>query len=74
MNAEQKFLHHHIAELPFTEGLKTVLHFHQIQTLQQLLNYTVADWHKTFPGFTYHHQHEIVEFLKSNNLLDYLRE
>ncbi|MBA3675758.1 MAG: hypothetical protein H0W75_12530 [Chitinophagaceae bacterium] len=63
-----------IKDLPFTGNLKDVLAQNNINTVKDLLNLSVPTWHKNFPGFTYHHQHELISFLQESNLMEFLKE
>jgi hypothetical protein len=71
---QEELLQQKIADLPFTENLKQILHFQKLATLQDVLNIETYNWHKKFPGFTYHHQHEIVSYLQQNDLTEFLKE
>ena len=73
-NNNEKLLHQTIQVLPFTVELKNVLLTNNIGKLEELLNNEVHTWHKNIPGFTYHHQHEIVSYLDKNDLINFLKE
>jgi hypothetical protein len=74
MNNHLNLLKQKIEDLPFSPRLKTILAAQNLLTLQHLLQIEVYNWHKTIPGFTYHHQQEILNFLQENNLTDHLKE
>jgi hypothetical protein len=62
-----------IADLPFSDDLKTILAAQNLVTLKDLLNLEVNQWHQ-FPGFNYHKQHEIVQYLTHQDLMSFLKE
>lgn len=70
----QELLLQSIEGLPFTRDLKNILHFQKLEALKDVLNIETYNWHKNFPGFTYHHQHEIVSYLQKNDLTEFLKE
>ena len=74
MSSKHEALSKKVADLPFSEDLKQILHFQKLETLQDLLDIETYNWHKNFPGFTYHHQHEIISYLQQNNLEEFLKE
>jgi len=74
MGNNEKPLLQKIEDLPLSEDLKNILRKNKIIDLEQLLNIKVFNWHKNFPEFTYHHQHEIVSYMQQNNLMEYLNE
>jgi hypothetical protein len=71
---QQELLNQKITDLPFSDDLKNLLHFNKLETLKDVLDIELHNWHKKFPGFTMHHQHEIVSYLQQNNLIEYLKE
>ena len=70
----QELLSQEIKNLPFTEDLKNLLAANNLKTLQDILNIEIYNWHKQLPGFTMHYQHEIVSYLRQNDLTEYLKE
>ena len=70
---EQEALKQEIKKLPLSQELKEILQKNGVESLEDLLHVEVFKWHK-YPGFNYHHQHEIINYLKRNNLLKYLKE
>jgi hypothetical protein len=68
-----QLLQQKIKDLPFSSELTKILLENGLDTLEDLLQVKVFNWHK-YPGFNYHHQHEIVKYLEQNNLLGYLKE
>ena len=70
----QELLSQKITDIPFSDELKKLLQFNKLETLQDVLNIEVYNWHKKLPGFTMHHQHEIVSYLQKNDLSEFLKE
>jgi hypothetical protein len=75
MNLEPTYiLKKNIREQPFSEELKKTLQHAGIETLEQLTDMNIGLWHKNIPGFTYHNQFEIADFLENNGLSKYIQE
>jgi len=70
----QELLRQRVKDLPFTDELKQLLQFNNLSILGDVLNIEVYNWHKTLPGFTFHHQHEIVSYLQEAGLIEFLKE
>ena len=70
---EQETLKQEIKNLPLSHDLKEVLQKNGVESLEDLLNVEVFKWHK-YPGFNYHHQHEIISYLKEARMLRFLKE
>jgi hypothetical protein len=71
---KESLLKQQIKDLPFSDELKNVCLNKKIDTLQNLLNIEVYNWHKNLEGFNYHYQHQIVAYLQKNNLMEFLKE
>jgi hypothetical protein len=74
MNSESDLIFNSIQDLPFSEVLKKVLQQSGIENLKQLTDMYVSDWHKNIPGFNYHHQFEILDYVDKNGLYSYIKE
>jgi hypothetical protein len=70
---QEEILKTPIGELPFSPDLKSLLQAQGHQNLQDVLNVPAYKWHD-YPSFSFHHQHEIVDFLQEHDLMDYLKE
>gem|GEM_PF-1909539 len=70
----QELLRQQVKDLPFTDELKQLFQGNNLLTLGDVLNIEVYNWHKNFPGFNFHHQHEIVSYLQEAGLIEYLKE
>lgn len=73
-DTQQKLLDQKIIDLPWEESLKSVLINSNIFILRDLLDMDVANWRKVIFRFNFHHQHEILEYLEKNNLIEFLKE
>ena len=71
---KQILLKQRIAALPFSEDLIEVCTNNSVYTLENLLDIEIHNWHVLFIGFNYHHQHEIVSYLQTNNLEEFIIE
>jgi hypothetical protein len=70
---EEDQLNTKIADLPFSGDLKGILEKQKLVTLRDLLDQEVFQWHQ-FPGFDYHKQQEIVQYLVKQQLLKLVKQ
>lgn len=71
MNETQHLLHTHIKELDVSDSFKTMAEAQDFRTLTDILNWPVSVL-LMHEGFTYHHYHELRNYLQKNRLLQQL--